>query len=180
MDFFDVVRKRRSIRSFTDDPVTDEELDTILRMVNAAPSAGNLQAYEVVIVRSRSTKDELARASLAQSFVAKAPVCLVFLANPDRSAKQYGDRGRRLYCIQDASVAACHAHLACVALGLASVWVGAFSGDGVRAAVSAPGDMMPVCILPIGRPAESPNPTARRPLSDLVHEERVGAPWSGG
>ena len=179
MDFFELVGKRRSVRAYTEEPVSSGELDTILKMINAAPSAGNLQGYEVVVVRDQSKRDELAAAALSQTFIARAPVCLVFLANPKRSAVDYGERGRRLYCIQDATIAACHAHLACVALGLASVWVGAFSDERVRAAVSAPADMMPVCILPIGRPAEAPQPSPRRALGDLVHEERVGARWTG-
>ena len=117
MDFFEVVKRRRSVRAFTSAPIADEKLEDILRAINSAPSAGNLQAYEVVVVRDQFTKEKLAKASLAQKYVAQAPLCLVFLANPERSVKEYGDRGRQLYCVQDASIAACHAHLACVSLG---------------------------------------------------------------
>ena len=180
MDFFEVVDRRRSVRAFTDDAVTPGDLDAVLRATRAAPSAGNLQAYELVVVRDRPKREELAKAALGQSFIAQAPVCVVFLANPERSAREYGDRGRELYCIQDATIAACHAQLACVALGLASTWVGAFSDDGVRAAVSASRDLIPVCILPVGHPAEAPAANPRRSLSDLVHCERVGSPWGKG
>lgn len=179
MDFFEVLRRRRSVRAFTGDPVTPEELDAVLKAINAAPSAGNLQAYEVVVVRDRSGLERLARTAFDQTFVAQAQVCLVFLASPARSAVDYGRRGRSLYCVQDATIAACHAHLACAALGLSSVWVGAFSDDAVRAAVAAPRDLIPVCILPIGRPGEQPKPTPRRALGDLVHAEKLGAPWTG-
>jgi nitroreductase len=180
VEFFEVIKKRRSVRSYTDDPVTEDELSSILRAVNAAPSAGNLQAFEVVVVRNAKRKAALAKAALGQNFISQAPLCLVFFAHPRRSAGEYGDRGRGLYCVQDATIAACHAHLACVALGLASVWVGAFSDDGVRSAVAASNDLDPVCILPIGRPAEAPAPTSRRALSDLVHQERLGVDRPGG
>jgi nitroreductase len=179
VDFFEVLEKRRSVRAFTSEPVTAGELGAILKAVGSAPSAGNLQAYEVVAVRDRAKVAELAGATAGQTFIAGAQVCLVFLANPARSAVDYGQRGRSLYCVQDATIAACHAHLACAALGLSSVWVGAFADDAVRRAVAAPRDLVPVCVLPIGRPAETPKPTTRRALSDLVHEEKLGAPWPG-
>ena len=178
MDFFEVISARRSIRAFTKDPVSDKELRTILEAVNAAPSAGNLQAYEVVVVTDKSAKKRLAKAAWGQNFIADAPVCLVFLANPRRSEHEYGIRGRELYCILDVAIAAEHAHLSCVPLGLSSVWVGAFSEEAVAHAISAPPHMRPVCMLPIGRPAESPAPVPRRSLEDLVHKNRVGERWS--
>ncbi len=177
MDFFEVIRKRRSVRAFTGDTVKPADLKAVLGAVSAAPSAGNLQAYEVVVVRDEASRRKLAKAALEQSFIAQAPVCIVFLASPRRSATEYGQRGVDLYCIQDATIAACHAHLACTALGLASTWVGAFSDEGVRAAVSASRDLLPVCILPVGHPAEAPTPTPRRPLSDLIHEESMLSGW---
>jgi hypothetical protein len=138
VEFFDVVSSRRSVRTFTNDPITEDQLNTILEAVNAAPSAGNLQAFEVVVVRDDSTKKKIAKAAWGQNFIAEAPVCLVFLANPRRSEHEYGVRGRELYCIQDATIAAEHAHLSCVPLGLSSVWVGAYSEEAVAEAVSAP------------------------------------------
>ena len=178
MDFFDVISKRRSVRSFTKDPVTDDQLNTILDTVNAAPSAGNLQAYEVVVVRDGSTKKKIAKAAWGQNFIAQAPVCLVFLANPRRSEHEYGVRGRELYCVQDAAIAAEHAHLSCVPMGLSSVWVGAYSEEAVAEAVAAPAHLRPVCVLPIGVPAEAPAATPRRRLDDLVHKEKVGESWT--
>jgi len=180
VDFFEVVSKRRSVRSYTKDPVTEDELKTVLEAVNAAPSAGNLQAYEVVVVTKASTKKKLAKAALGQNFIAEAPVVLVFLANPRRSEHEYGIRGRELYCLLDLAIAAEHAHLSCVPLGLSSVWVGAFSEEAVAEAVSAPPYMSPICLLPIGRPRQIPAPAPRRALGDLVHKERVGEGWPGG
>jgi nitroreductase len=177
VEFFDVVSSRRSVRTFTNDPITEDQLNTILEAVNAAPSAGNLQAFEVVVVRDDSTKKKIAKAAWGQNFIAEAPVCLVFLANPRRSEHEYGVRGRELYCIQDATIAAEHAHLSCVPLGLSSVWVGAYSEEAVAEAVSAPPYMRPVCVLPIGHPAETPAATPRRRLDDLAHDEKVGKSW---
>jgi nitroreductase len=173
MDFFDVVRQRRSIRAFTDQPVAEEDLQKILEAINAAPSAGNRQAYEVVVVRDPARKRALAAAAWEQNFIAQAPVVLVFCTNPRRNVDRYRERGARLYCVQDATIAVTHAHLAATALGLGACWIGAFDPPRVAAVIGADKDLEPVAMLPIGHPGETPPSTSRRPLGDLVHEEQL-------
>ncbi|MCL4533852.1 MAG: nitroreductase family protein [Bacteroidetes bacterium] len=170
MDTFQTMFQRRSIRAFQAKPIESDKLDRILEATNAAPSAGNLQAYEIYVVRQPDRKLVLARAAWGQSFVAQAGVDLVFGANPARSSRRYGGRGRSLYCIQDATIACTFAMLAATALGLGSTWVGAFDDRSVAAAVDAGRDIIPVAILAIGYPAEEGYPTSRRSLNDLVHE----------
>jgi nitroreductase len=144
----------------------------ILDAARRAPSAGNLQAYEIVEVEGRAALSALARAALDQAFVAEAPAALVFCALPERSAQTYGRRGAQLYCVQDATIACAYAQLAAAALGLASVWVGAFGEDDVRRAIGAGPHALPVAILPIGYAREQGDVTTRRHLDDLVR--RVG------
>jgi nitroreductase len=170
MDYFDVIANRRSVRAYQPKPVEPEALARILEAANRAPSAGNLQAYEIVVVREAAARARLARAALGQDFVAEAPLALVFCADAWRSAAKYGDRGRSLYGIQDATIAATHALLAATALGLGSVWVGAFDDRAVAEVIGAPDHARPVAILSIGYPGESPRPTGRRDLKDLVRE----------
>lgn len=170
MDFFEVIKNRRSIRAFKKLDIEEIKLKIIFEAINSAPSAGDLQAYEVFVVRSEGKKRELAKAALGQDFIASAPVVLVFCANPKRSAWKYGKRGEKLYCIQDATIACSFAHLSATALGLGSVWVGAFSDSEVLKIIGAEDKgLIPVSILPIGYPAEDPAPTPRRPLYDLIH-----------
>ncbi len=169
MDLFEVIKKRRSIRAFTPQPVEAEKLERVLAAANAAPSAGNLQAYEIFRVTRGNDRAALARAALEQFFIAQAPVVLVFCANPARSSGRYGQRGVRLYCIQDATIACAFAMLAATALGLGTVWVGAFD-EGAVQKILGRRDLVPVAILPIGYPAEQPGPSSRRSLSDLVHD----------
>ena len=170
MNFFDVVKVRRSIRAFAGQDVEEEKLQRILEAANHAPSAGNLQAYEIYVVRKMTDRRALARASFGQEFVAGAPVSLVFCACPRRAAPRYGQRGERLYATQDATIACTFAMLAATALGLATVWIGAFSDDQVWRAIGSPDGSDPVAVLPIGYPAENPMPSKRRPITDLVHE----------
>ena len=174
MDVFSAIDKRRSVRTFRPLPIEEAKLGQLLNAINLAPSAGNLQAYEVVLVRDAARRMRLARASFGQDFVSQAPVCLVFLANPKRSATDYGERGKRLYCIQDATIAVSYAQLSATALGLATCWVGAFDDSGVLEAVEAKKTgLFPVAVLPIGYAAEDPPAAGRRELEDLLHEETI-------
>jgi nitroreductase len=169
MDFFSIIQNRRSIRLFKDTPVEPEKLQKILEAANLAPSAGNLQGYEIYVITDLKQRQGLVKAALGQEFLAQAPVDLIFCTNPQRSAVKYGKRGRELYSIQDASIACTYAMLAAQELDLATVWVGAFQEEPVRQAASIPTEQIPVAILPIGYAAESPMPRPRRKLEDLVH-----------
>ena len=170
MEFFEVVKQRHCIRAFDSKPLEPEKLQEILKAANAAPSAGNLQAYEVYLVREAPLLATLARAAGDQDFVAAAPLALVFCAHPARSAPRYGERGTRLYALQDATISCTFAMLAATALGLGSVWVGAFDKDAVRRVIKAPEGLVPMAILPIGYAAEKPELTPRRRLDTMVHE----------
>ena len=170
-DFFDVIPSRRSVRSYQPADVSADDLRAVFEAMNHAPSAGDLQAYEVVVVRDAGRRRSLARAAHGQVFVAEAPVVLAFFMNPARGRRKYGSRADALYACQDAALAAAHAQLAAHALGLGTVWVGAFDDEAVSAAVGAPPALRPSSLLVIGHPAEAPGPTPRRAMGDLVRWE---------
>ncbi len=177
-DIFDVMAERRSVRRYSSEDVSEEDLNVILEAACSAPSAGNLQAYEIVVVRDRRRRIELARASLNQMFMAQAPVHLVFLAYPRRSASIYGRRGARLYSLQDATIAAAFAMLAAHALGYGTCWVGAFHDEEVLRIVGAPDDRIPVAIITVGKPIGGGGHTTPRMGMELfVFEEVHGRPF---
>ncbi len=168
-DFFATVRHRQSVRKYQPDMgVEPEKLHAILEMACAAPSAGDLQSYRIVVARGRSPRSALGRATYDQGFIAEAPVCLVFCAEPGRSADEFGDRGASLYAIQDATIAAAYAQLAAAAAGLGSTWIGQFDDTQVCRALGLEPGLTPVALLSLGYPAEVPTPTHRRSLGDLV------------
>lgn len=170
MPLGDLIARRRSIRAYSEAPVDDDAIGKIIQAANLAPSAGNRQAYEIYLVRDRTTRVEISHAAWGQAFIVQAPVALVFCANGQRCADRYGERGVNLYAVQDATIAATYAMLAATELGLGTVWVGAFDDDGVRRAIKAPAEHRPVAVLPIGHPAQEPPARARRALAELVHE----------
>jgi nitroreductase len=170
MDFFKVVEDRRSMRKFAERPVEEEKLQTILVTANKAPSAGNLQAYEIYVVRKLEQRQALVKAALDQEFLAQAPVVLIFCSNPIRSEVKYAERGATLYSIQDATIACTYSQLAAKALGLDTVWVGAFDESMVSEIAHLPPGLRPVIMLPIGYAGREPSVRPRRELRDLVHE----------
>jgi len=169
MEFLDVVKKRRSVRLYSEQPVPEESVRFILESASRAPSAGNLQAYEIYRIQKPEHRNALAKAALGQEFLSQAPLVLVFCTHAQRSTGRYGSRGASLYTIQDATIACTFAMLAAASLGLGTVWVGAFDEDAVREILAAPPGIIPIALLPVGVPAEDPAERPRRPLGEVVH-----------
>lgn len=163
---------RRSIRAFLDRDISEEDVEILVEAACWAPSAGNRQPWEFVVVRDEANKRSLAEAAYGQSFIAEAPVVFVVCADPGRSASRYGRRGTELYCIQDTAAAVQNLLLTAKANGLGSCWVGAFDESRAAEAVGAPRGVRPVAIVPVGHPAERPPPRPRRRLSEVIHRER--------
>lgn len=169
MDFFELIKKRRSIRSFKQDAISQEVIDKIVEAVRIAPSAGNLQAYRIKIVSDKETKEKLVKASFGQSFITQAPIIIGFFAVPSESGRHYGERGERLYSLQDATIALYTAQLAVEALGLGSCWIGAFNDGQVCEAFNVDSEKyIPIGFLPIGYHDEEPKNKKRKKIEDLI------------
>ena len=146
----ELFKKRRSVRGYKDVLVEEEKLKEILAAAESAPSAGGLKAREILMVKDKETREALAGAALGQDFVAEASVVLIFCAMPEHSARKYGQRGRELYAVQDATIAASFAWLEAINLGLSSCWVGAFDEEAVKQVLKLNESLRPIAILPIG------------------------------
>jgi nitroreductase len=169
-----LIARRRSVRAYQARPLERDRVLRILEAARAAPSAGNLQAYEIVVCEDAARRRALAQASLDQLQVAQAPTVLVFFADPERAVGRYGRRGG-LYAIQDATIACTHAMLAAAAFGIGSCWIGAFHKERVVELCGAGGPLEPIALLCLGYPDERPLATERRPLDALVHWEQLSA-----
>ena len=168
-DFFETVRHRHSVRKYRSDvPVEKEKLHAILEMACAAPSAGDLQSYRILVISDAVQRQQLSAIANQQAFIAEAPICLLFCSDPLRAAQKYGERGEQLYALQDATIAATYAQLAVVAAGMASTWVGYFDEEQVRKTFALEANLKPVAALSIGYPAELPEESPRRPMGEVV------------
>jgi len=171
LDVFEAIKRRRSIRAYTQEEVSEEDVMRLIDAARRAPSAGNIQPWEFVIVRNAKIKRGLATAALDQTFIEEAPVVIVVCADEMQSAWGYGRRGATLYCLQDTAAATQNMLLAACALGLGTCWIGAFQEEEVRRILRIPAGVRPVAIIPVGHPAEKPGARSRRPLNEIVHHE---------
>lgn len=167
-DFIKMLQTRRSIRAFKKDKIDHSKIQTILKACNLAPSSGGLQTFEIYLVKNKKKKEKLVSAARDQTFLAQAPLLLVFCANPSRSVKRFGKRSQ-LFSVQDASIAAAYAQLTVHALGLDTVWVGAFDETRVSKILHLPSGYRPVAILPIGYRNEKPKEKTTRGTKDILH-----------
>lgn len=162
--------QRFSCRRFAPGGVDEGKLAFVLEAARWAPSAGNLQPWRFLVVKSAHLRARLAQAAHRQDFVASAPVVVVVCAAPGESARVYGARGATLYCIQDTAAAIENLLLAATEVGLAGCWVGAFDEGAVAEVLRLEPDLRPVALVPLGVPAEAAGTRSRRPLAEVVRE----------
>jgi nitroreductase len=169
-DLFGFLSSRSSVREYKNEPLTEEDIDYILSCAGTAPSAGNLEAWDVVVVTDEDTRSALAEAAFGQEHVEQAPVIFVVCSNYVRSMSRYGERGI-LYGLEDATIACTYLMLAAHAKKLQSCWTGAFDDDDVREILSLPKHIRPVSLLAVGKGHPPAQHTERMSIGEHVHRE---------
>ena len=168
MDAIEALKTRSSIRKFTDLELTEEQIQELLKVMVAAPSAGNKQPWRIYVVRDELVKRKLAIGAGDQGFITEAPVVFVVCRVPEESAVRYRARGRDFYSIQDTAAMTQNLLVASHAMGLGACWVGAFNDSAIVAAIECPQGVLPVAIVPVGYPVVPGEPRGRRPLDAVV------------
>jgi len=174
VNLFQAIRERRSVRAFTSEAVPDAMVKAMMDAARWAPSAGNCQARDFILVKDPLVKRALAEAAFQQQFIETAPITIVVCAHEGRSARRYGRRGEALYCLLDAAAATQNLLLAAHALGLGGCWVGAFDDRQVKDVLHLPAEIKPVALVPIGVPHMTSGPPTRLLLNENVYQDRYG------
>jgi len=169
MDLTEAIKGRRSIRKFKKQDITDEIVMQLIEAASFAPSAGNIQPWQFVIVRSPVVKEKLVEASFDQVQVEQASVVIVVCAVNEQAATRYGLRGKTLYCLQDTAAATQNILLTAHSMGLGTCWIGAFSESKAKKAINAPESIRPVALIPVGYPDVIPRQRNRKPLNEIIH-----------
>jgi FMN reductase (NADPH)/FMN reductase [NAD(P)H] len=186
----DLIHRRRSVRAYSDQPVTREEKDRILAATMRAPTAGNLMLYTIIEVEDQAIKDRLAVTCDDQPFIARAPFVLLFLADYQRwydyfnkcsagekaSSKGIIERkpqtGDLMLAACDALIAAQTAVIAAEALGMGSCYIGDIleQYETHRAMFNLPLYTLPITMVCFGYPAPTNRKmTTRLPKEAVVH-----------
>lgn len=169
MDAIEALTTRRSVRHYTTEPVTDGEIETLLRCAMSAPSGFGQRSARYVVVRDASIRRDLSDASTHAGMIADAPVAIVVCG--DTTA----ERIPGTYFVHDAVAALESLLTAAHATGLGAVWVGvhpwADRMDAVRAAVGLPDGVEPVATVAMGHPVALPTVPDRYDPA-FVHADR--------
>lgn len=184
-DTIATLQNRVSVRSFTDRPVTDETVETILRAAFRAPTSSNIQAYSVVVVRDPAILKPLSVVTSNQKHVAEAPVFLAFCADLtrmeealDRNGKEFGGTNLEMGLVSsiDAALVGMSAYLVAESIGLRGVMIGAVRNDATETAklLGLPKGVYCVFGMVLGWPAEAPQQKPRMDYDAMVHYEQYG------
>jgi nitroreductase len=175
----EVIQRRRSLRNFSNEPLSEEEKNAILRATFRAPTAGNMMLYSIIEVTDQAIKDRLAVTCDNQPFIARAPFVLLFLAdyqrwydyyqmcNAEQKALELGRKPRKpqegdlLLACSDALIAAQNAVIAAESLGIGSCYIGDIleQYEIHRELFQLPRYTLPIALLVFGRPASGEMPS---------------------
>jgi len=169
MEALDAINKRRSIRKFKTTPVEDKKVEVVLEAARKAPSWANTQCWRFVVVRDVDMRNRLAdtgfgvggaHPNVATEAMRVAPVAIVACAE--------------LGIMFDTALAMQNMVLAATALGLGTVYTGAFDSVAVEKVLGVPEGYKVVSMTPLGYPDEDPKPRPRKELDEIVFQERFG------
>jgi len=164
MDAMEAILSRRSIRRYTDKPVPQEVITELLKVAMSAPSASNEQPWHFVIIDDRRILDEIPKLHPYSNMLKEASWAIAVC----------GDLNQEMvsgYWVQDCSAATQNILIAANAMGLGAVWLGVYPrkerAEAVQKLLGLPGNVLPLCFISIGYPAE------KKPPSNRYDESRV-------
>lgn len=173
MDVHEVVRTRRSVRSYRADAIPEAVLSRVLEAARVAPSAGNGQPARLVLVTGEEARRDMAALCGNQSFIAEAPVVVVGCAK--NLHLNSGTESPNWWALVDGAIALDHLTLAARAEGLGTCWIGVIGSREVKQFIGLPEDMDVVCVTPLGYPASADafrDPGPHVPMEEFARQEK--------
>jgi len=156
MDALEAIFTRRSVRQYTDEAVSEEMLETMLKAAMSAPSANNRQPWQFIVIDERDILNEIPKLHPYSKMLRQAPLAIPFSGETRTSPS---------YRVQDCAAATQNILLAARALGLGAVWLGIYPReirvDGLREMLSLPDEISPMALISIGHPAVKQGPVER-------------------
>ena len=162
MDALAAIRKRRSVRTYTGDPVPREDLETIVDAGRLAATGGNRQPWDFVVVTDRALIDAL---KVAAAWMDKAGAIIAVVVDPSTR-----------WWVEDASAAIENILIASTALGYGSCWLEGWTlphEEAFKALLGVPEDRRLLTLIPIGVPVSWPT-REKKPLETVIHWQRYG------
>ena len=178
LDVFEIIRNRRSVRSYAPKSVPEEVLFKVMDAARLAPSAGNIQPWHFIIVKDEDKRARIAKGGRYGRFLAETPAVIVACGDKKASPDWYA---------VDTAIALEHMVLAATALGLGTCWVGSFDQEDIREMLKLPEKFEIVALMALGYPRRKIDILAKilhvvRPkkkLEKIVSLETYGATYGG-
>ena len=168
----DTILNRRSVREFTDKPISKEDINIILNAGRWAPSGLNNQPWRFIVIRNRETIQKLSECTHYTGIVAGAPLLIATFLDTETSYNRIKD-------IEAIGAAIQNMLLACCELGLGGVWLGEILNqkEGVNSILECPSKLELMAALAIGEPTPKERTSTRKALSETVYDEKYGQNW---
>ena len=170
MNFMNIIKGRRSIRSFQDKEIPEEHLRTIMEAGIWAPSGSNIQPWEFILINDSTL---IKKVKLLSPGLYGVPKAIVILCVNKKRSEKAGRLGESL-AIMDISMAAQNMMLAAYSLGIGSCPIASFNKKALKELLDIPEHVDPVLMISLGYPTEWPIPPSRRPLEEVVHLNGYG------
>ncbi|MBN2569569.1 MAG: nitroreductase family protein [Deltaproteobacteria bacterium] len=173
MEFYEVIRTRRSVRKYKSDEIPEDVLKRLLDTARIAQSGSNRQPWRYIVIRDKARMKGMLPFCSNQVFLAEAPV-LIVACGKNINLNRGGYMGD-LSMLVDVSISFDHLTLAARAEGLGTCWIGAFNNEGLKKYLDIPEDVQVVAISPLGYPAETDSfseNTRRKALEEIVFYEK--------
>lgn len=165
----EVIKARTSIRNFTGEKLTEEQIHTLLDAAMAAPTDANIQPWRFIVITDDEIKAGLYERPKHRQMVETAGAVIVVCGETTRLARPHGAAEDaepvitpNKYWFEDCSAATENLLLAATALDLGAVWLSCYPSerivDRIRAYLGIPDNVTPLAIVPVGYPAENPDP----------------------
>lgn len=164
MDFFDLIKKRYSVRAYKPAPVEKEKLEKVLEAAILAPTAANRQPFELLVIPTQGREAGLRRI-YGREWFTQAPLVICACA---KTSEAWTRRDGKNYADVDTTIALDHLILAAADLGLGTCWIAAFDPAAAREILALPAGVEPVAFTPLGYPADEWKPKKRKSIADLV------------
>ena len=157
-----IIKGRRSIRSFQDKEIPDNEIEMILEAARWTPSASNRQPWEFIVIKDKEFKKKIATTASYGGFMNQAPVLIAIIGKIHISQKWY---------IIDTSLVTMNMMLMAWSLGIGTCWIGAMNREQARKVLELDDSDYVATILPFGYPkGKIPSPTPRKSKEKIVKE----------
>lgn len=166
----EAIVKRRSIRKYTDEPVSEEAVQALLEAGMCAPSAGNERPWHFLVIEERALLEEIMKVHPFSSMLKEAPLAILVCA--DVNCDKYPGTN---YWIQDCAAATENILIEAQERGLGTCWLGVYPKtervEGIRKIFTLPENIFPFCVIAVGHPGET-KPTVERFDQTRVHRNK--------